>query len=461
MHKYSLCFFFILLLPVMSLAQQSGEDEDDPFRRDPLFNKSLRELMGDEAQPDSSGQPQQEVSTQRRVRELQRDGLDFDGGLGAGPYHANPLYNQYPNLSMIHYNRVNGLFLGLKKSRMQWHDYWPILGLPGLRTHGMIGYGTASQRWDYAIGAERYFGPKNRFMVGGEYHRAAGTEDYWRVGLIESSLSAFFAAYDFPDYHLKEGYGFYAALRGRRWYEAAISFNEDQFSSLEAGTNYSMFGKSGVFRPNQPIDPTTDETDIRRMSVALSLNPRQLVMTRYFSAAATLEIEIADNNSFDNDFEYRKHTAEAIFFSNIDRGAVLQWRLRAGSITGEAPLFKQFQLGGIGTLRGSPYKVFMGNQMLLSNLELQFGRIVGNGSDWVDLSSLYTTLFLDSGYARQSDDLSSSISPFQDTNGFSLSDLQHDVGLGVGGDLFRAELAWPLKRFGDTPALWIRFNPTF
>lgn len=460
MLKYSLCLFFILLLPALSMAQQSGEDENDPFRRDPIFNKSLRELIGDEEETDSAT-TDDDISLQSRARELQRDGLDFDGGLGSGPYHSNPLYNQYPNLPMIHYNRVNGLFLGLRKTRMQWHEYWPTIGLPGFRTHGMIGYGTASQRWDYAIGTERYFGPESRFMIGGEYHRATGTEDYWRVGLIESSLTALFASYDFPDYHLKQGYGIYAALRGRRWYEAALSFNDDKFSSLRAGTNYSMFGKTGVFRPNQPIDPATDETDIRRMSLALSFNPHRLVMSRYFSASAMLEIEIADNNGFDNEFEYRKHTAEVAFFSNFDRGAVLRWRLRAGSITGEAPLFKQFQLGGIGTLRGSPYKVFTGNQMMLSNIELQFGRIIGNGSDWVDLSSLYTTLFLDSGYARQSDDLRGSISPFEDTNGFSFSDMQHDVGLGIGGDLFRAELAWPLKRFGDTPAFWIRFNPTF
>ncbi|MFW6348013.1 MAG: hypothetical protein ACOC2C_05310, partial [Cyclonatronaceae bacterium] len=304
-------------------------------------------------------------------------------------------------------------------------------------------------------------GPKNRFMVGGEYHRGTGTEDYWRVGLIESSLTALFASYDFPDYHLKEGYGFYAALRGRRWYELAASFNEDRFSSLEAGTNYSMFGKSGVFRPNAPIHPGTGQADLTRLSFAASLNPRRLIMSRYVNVSASLEMEIADNSGFNNDFEYRKHTAEVIFFSNIDRGAVLQWRLRGGSITGEAPLFKQFQLGGIGTLRGSPYKIFTGNQMLLSNLEMQFGQLSGDGSGWVDLSSLYTTLFLDSGYARQSDELHSGRFPLQDTAGFSFSDLQHDIGLGVGGDWFRAELAWPLKRFGDTPALWIRFNPTF
>lgn len=457
MLKTYLILILFAVIPALVIGQQSG-GEEDPFKRDPLFNKSLEELMGREAEPEDSTET---IEPRQRVRELQREGIDFDGALEAGPYHSNPLFNQYPNLPMIHYNRVNGLFLGIKKERMQWYDYSPGFNISRFRPHGMIGYGTASKQWEYAIGVERFIGRDNRVMIGGEIHRASATEDYWRVGLIESSFTALFASYDFPDYHQKEGYGAYAGIRGKRWYEAAFSYNNDEFSSLDVGTNYSLFGKRGVFRPNQPIDLSTDEANIQRLNVALTLNPKRLMMSRYFTASAMAEVELADNSTFDNDFNYRKHTAELALFSNFEPGSVLRWRLRAGSITGDAPLFKQFQLGGIGTLRGSPYKVFTGNQMLLSNIELQFGRIIGGGNEWVDLDSYYTTLFLDSGFVRQSGDLGTGTSPFQDINGFSFSDLQHDIGIGLGSDLFRAELAWPLKRFGDTPAFWIRFNPTF
>lgn len=458
LNKYTISLLILLVVPVTAFSQQTGSEEEDPFKRDPIFNKSLEELMGRESeQADSSAA----IEPRRRVRDLQREGIDFDGALEAGPYHSNPLFNQFPNLPMIHYNRVNGLFLGIKKERMQWYDYSPEFSVSRFRVHGLIGYGTASKQWEYAIGLERFIGRNNRLLIGAEFHRATSTEDYWRVGLIESSFTALFASYDFPDYHQKEGFGAYAAVRGKRWYEAAFSYNDDEFSTLDVGTTFSLFGKSGVFRPNQPIDLSTDEANIQRLNVALTLNPKRLMMSRYFTASAMAEIELADNSAFDNDFNYRKHTAELMLFSNFEPGSVLRWRLRAGSITGDAPLFNQFQLGGIGTLRGSPYKVFSGNQMLLSNIELQFGRIIGGGNEWVDLDSYYTTIFLDSGFVRQSDDLSKGTSPFQDMSGFSFSDLQHDVGVGMGSDLFRAELAWPLKRFGSTPAFWIRFNPTF
>src|SRR6056297_1041919 len=458
MNKFLQILTILLLFPLLLAAQQKSEETEDPFKRDPIFNQSLEELMGkDSEKPEDSTS----VEVQRRFRSFQQEGIDFDGALEAGPYNTNPLYNRFPNLPMIHYNRVNGLFLGIMKERMQWYDYGSVVDLNKFRVHGMIGYGTASTRWDYAIGLERFIGRSDRILIGAEFHRAAATDDYWRVGLIESTFTALFASYDFPDYHLKDGFGTYVAVRGKRWFEGAFSYNNDDFSSLSVNTRFSFFGKESVFRPNQPIDLTTDETNIQRLNFALSFNPKRLILSRYFSMSAMTEIELADNSDFENDFSYNSYLAELNIFSNFEPGSVLKWRLRTGSISGNAPLFKQFQLGGIGSLRGSPYKVFTGNQMLLSNIELQFGSVIGWDNEWVDFDSYYTTLFIDSGFARQSSELLESSSPFDDMDGFKFSNLQHDIGVGIGSDLFRAELAWPLKRFGSTPAFWIRFNPTF
>ncbi|MFU8813474.1 MAG: BamA/TamA family outer membrane protein [Balneolaceae bacterium] len=453
--RYIPALLIPFFLPLCAFSQDSGKAEE-PFKRDMMFNRSIDELLVHGSDSDTN-----RIDVKRRVRSVQKAGIDFDGALEAGPYNTNPLFNQFPNLPMIHYNRVNGLFLGLKKERMQWHDTGGFFDIERFRPHGLLGYGFASNRLEYAVGLERFIGRANRVMIGAEIHRATATEDYWRVGLIESSLTAFFSSYDFPDYHEKDGFGTYIAVRGKRWYEAALSYNNDDFSTLEVETRYSLFGKREIFRENQPIDVATDRTNIERFNVALTFNPNRLIMSRLFSFSAKTEIEIADNDGFNNDFNYNKYLAEFQFFSNFEPGSLLKWRVRAGSITGDAPLFKQFQLGGIGSLRGSPYKIFTGNQMLLSNLEAQFGQIARGYSDWIDLNSIYITLFLDSGYVRESSTLRTSSNPFNDMGGFSFSDLQHDVGAGLGTNLIRAELAWPLKRFGSTPTLWVRFNPTF
>ncbi len=455
-HIKKLLFLVIFILPGSVFAQQT-EEEEDPFKNDPFFRKPLVEFFGDKSgEEDSVG-----VDVKKRVRRLQQEGLDFDGAFEAGPYNTNPLFNQFPNLPMIHYNRVNGFFLGIKKERMQWHDQSYLFNIARFRPHGMAGIGFASGRWEYAVGLERFIGVKNRIMIGAEFHKATATEDYWRVGLTETTITSFFASYDFPDYHLKDGFGAYVAVRGKRWYEAAFSYNNDDISTLDVESRFSLFGKRSVFRQNQPIDMLTDSTNIERFGIALAFNPKRLVMTRLFSFSAMTEIELADNSAFNNSFNYNKYLLEFVFFSNFEPGSLLKWRLRAGSITGNAPLFKQFQLGGIGTLRGSPFKFFTGNQMLLSNLELQFGQIAGGGNEWIDFDSMYLTFFLDSGFSRMSETLAESNNPLNDIGGFSFGDLQHDLGVGLGSDLVRAELAWPLKRFGETPAFWIRFNPTF
>ena len=449
-----------LLSPVVGFGQQTGED---PFKRDPIFSKSLEELFGsdqDKMEDESDSTVTEEA--QRAVRRLSYSGLDLGGDIEAGPYYSNELYSQYPNLPMIHFNRVNGLFLGIRKERMQWYRSTSFLNIEQIRPHGFIGYGTASKEWEYALGVEKLIGVNRRLMVGGEFHRATSTEDYHRTGLIENSLTSFFASYDFLDYHEMEGFGLYTVYRTDRWFEAAFSYNRDTFRSLERNTTYSLFGKASPYRLNPPIDQFSDEIDLDRYSFSFSFNPKNVLLANRFTFAASIGAELADNSSSDENYRYNKYWSQLKFFYNFEPGSVLRWRIKAGGISGDAPDFKQFYLGGIGTLRGSPYKYFKGDNMLLSNLEIQFGRSSSRPGVWMRDYNMHILLFLDSGWTQQTGMLT--IPDPEQNSGFSsfnFSELQHDAGFGLGTGAFRFEIAWPLKEFDTEPALWIRFNPTF
>jgi len=454
-----LIFFFTIPL---SLFAQS--EEEDPFKRDPFFTRPINEFFqkdSSEVVTEDQRQAIRTVQARRHFRSLNEEGIDLDGGLEAGPYFSNPAFSQYPNLPMIHFNRVNGLFLGVKKERMQWHSYNNFFNIPQVRPHGFIGWGTASKTWEYAVGLEKLIGRNNRIMIGGEYHNATATEDYWRVGLIESSLTAFFSGYDSPDYYKQMGYGFYGVARTSRWFEGVISYNQDEFSSLENKTRYTMFGYARNYRDNPPIDLSSDTLNIERLTLGATFNPRKLIFSKYFTLSAMVRAELADLNGFNNDMNYRKYEAETKVYYNFEPGSVLKWRTRVGSISGEAPDFKQFFLGGIGTLRGSPYKYFSGNQMVLNTFEVQFGRYTSRSRDWINLNDFSITLFLDSGWTGQNAALINSSNPLTAFNGFSLSAMQHDAGVGIGSGLLRFELAWPLKEFDGTPTFWVRLNPTF
>jgi hypothetical protein len=455
---------FSLVLSVPLIAQDS-DPEDDPFKRDPIFSKPLDEIfqrtIGQDNDSDTDLSELDQERVRSYVRSINEDGIDFDGALEAGPYHTNPVFSQYPNLPMIHFNRVNGLFLGIKKERMQWHSYSSFFDISGIRPHGFIGVGTASKRWEYAVGLEKLIGESNHVMIGAEFHRGSATTDYWRVGLIESTFTSLFASYDFPDYYLMEGFGAYTAVRSRRYFEAAFSYNIDDFSSLDHQTRFSFFGSPGIYRPNPPIDPVLSSARIQRIEIGGSFNPKKLILRPNFTFTGSLTAEFANNSNFNNDFYYNRYTGELKTYINFEPGSLLKWRVRTGAVTGNAPWFKNFQIGGIGSLRATPYKSLNGNQMFLSNLEIHFGRQRSSSDGWINTDDFHITLFLDSGFSYTNENLQTSNNPFNAFKNYRFRDLTHDAGIGAGSGLIRAELAWPLNNFNRTPAFWIRFNPTF
>jgi outer membrane protein assembly factor BamA len=222
-----------------------------------------------------------------------------------------------------------------------------------------------------------------------------------------------------------------------------------------------MFGYSSTYRPNPPVDALSDEIDLDIYGFSVSLNPRNVLITNRFTVAGSIVAELADNGASDEEYRFNKYRTELKLFYNFEPGSVLRWRLQAGGITGNAPDFKDFYLGGIGTLRGSPFKFFRGNQMLASNLEVQFGRPSARAGEWIRDYNLHLLLFLDSGWARDIPDLIPSNNPFSGLSSFSFSGLQHDAGVGIGTGALRFELAWPLRAFGPDPVFWVRLNPTF
>ncbi len=448
----------------MAAVHAQSADPDDPFKRDPIFTTSIDDLFG-KSTPEETLEEDEKYREpdefNRAVRRLSISGLDLGGSFEAGPYYSSALYSQYPNLPTFHFNRVNGLFLSIRKERMQWHRHESFLNIPQIQPHGFIGYGTASKDWEYAIGIEKLFGTHRRFMAGAEYFNATGTEDFRRVGLVEASITSFFAGYDYLDYHKMEGFGIYSVYRTRRWLEASFSYNSTHFNTLYQNTAYSLFGHKSTYRPNPAIDELSDEIKLDSYSFSLSLNPRNVLLSNYFTVSGNVIAEFADNGQSDEDYRFNKYRADAKLYYNFEPGSVLKWRVQAGGITGNAPDFKDFYLGGIGTLRGSPYKFFKGNQMLASNIEIQFGRPSRRAGEWIRDYNLHILLFLDSGWVREIPELTESSNPFKGMNQLSFKDLQHDVGVGIGSGVVRFELAWPLRTFDSAPVFWFRLNPTF
>lgn len=487
-------FFFLLLFLLMGLAYptyaQSGSEsesesteETDPFKNDPFFSKPLGELLGTNNKPEKtetktrvSNDPEDSTRTKRKERSEARrlvsrislEGLDYGGVLESGPYSSIPLYNAYPTLPMIHFNRVDALFLGIRIERMQWYNNNDFLGIRNLSPHGLIGYSFGQEEWNYEAGIEKFLGFNEHILIGGEFYDATTTSDAWRVGLSETSLTSFFAGYDYQDYYKQKGWGAYLMARTHRLFEGGVSYNNDRFNSLQEKTTWALFGSHGRYRVNPPIEVVNgspvDTISISSLSFSASFNPRQVIIMPHFTFSLTANMEMSDHGFASSDYDYRKYTAELISYFNFEPGSILKYRLLAGSITGDAPLFKEFQLGGPGTLRAVPYKAMPlgglgGNKMILSTAEIQFGSTNWGHGGWIDFDDFYLSLFLDSGWVSDfSGDNAQVTDGFAD---FDLKKMEQNGGIGLGTNFLRVEAAWDLNQISRSPMIWVRFNPTF
>lgn len=456
--------FLTILFCVLAASAfaQSETEKDEPFKNDPFFNKKIDEFLNKPSGSDSSAKDTNH--TDFPITSINTNGIDFGGVLEAGPYNSNSLYSLYPNLPMIHFNRVDALFLGIRKERMQWYDNDWFLGIPNIRTHGLIGYSFGQDEFQYSLGLEKYFGRNDRIIIGSEYHNATTTDDFWRVGLTETTVTSFFGGYDFLDYYKQKGWGSYILFRSKRLFEGGVAYANDRFNSLEQKTDWALFGSGNRFRPNPAIEPLgVDTLDIASLTFSASFNPKRLIIAKNFTFSAMGTVELGDPGIASSDFSYNKYLGELITYYNFEPGGVIKNRFRIGAITGDAPFFKEFQLGGVGSLRALPYKSLgSGNQMILSNTEIQFGSPSwGVDEGWIDFDDFFLSFFLDSGWTSFDNRLTSSDSPFDGFSEFSISDLSHNAGVGIGSSSIRFELAWDLNNTSRAPVFWVRFNPTF
>lgn len=372
----------------------------------------------------------------------------------------NPVYGAYPITGMIRHNRVDGLYFGYQEDKMSWGNS-NFLGLDNIDVHGMLGYSTAQKSFQYSLGAEKSIGYSIKWLlIGGELHNATSTNDYWRTGMYENSLSSFVTGFDFFDYYHTEGYGFYSLIKPFRNVEMGVSYNVDTYSSLSMNTDYSLISRYSNFRFNPAIDSNTDEINQQSVNLGLTLNTKSVNNLSRFWTTISGQAEIADLGSTNNEFLYNRYQVELKSYVRLDKSSLIKWRLMAGSITGNAPDFKHFALGGIGSMRALGFKSMAGNEMILSNLEIELGKKAYGNKTWPDLSSLYFSIFLDSGTSAYNPALFTSKNVLEEYS-MNIDRLSHNAGIGVGLGLLRFEIAKPIAGAEGQTSFWIRFNPTF
>lgn len=325
------------------------------------------------------------------------------------------------------FNRVEGFSLHAGSGKRL---YWD--GSIALSLYGQLGYAFKAHRWRGQLGATRQFvaGNDGLIEIGGEVYSLTDTKDEWVVGRSENDLAAFFFHRDYRDYYDREGFSLYSGyyLNSPRFStHIRVQYLNEIHSGMRNRTDWALFVRDRSFRFN----PEIDEGRLNAVRVAFNLSsvkpsPRQL---DGWSLLAATEYSSLSLNS---DFDYTQYILDVRRYQPISTYDNFNVRFRAGSSTGDLPVQRIYELGGLGTLPAYPHKMFFGNRMLLLNAEYIVRGDILSQLAFVPrglFGGLTLLFFFDTGWTGIAEQSAGVFERFDD---FSFNKLNTSIGFGLG-----------------------------
>jgi hypothetical protein len=358
---------------------------------------------------------------------------------------------------IFRYNRVEGLFLGVGSDKKY---YWDARR--SYAAYGSFGYGFKSRGWRGNLGVSRQFAfdEGQLFEIGVEGHNLTDSKDRWIIGVGENTAAAILIHEDYRDYFRRMGYGIsadYAVQQDFLTGQVKVEYLADRYRSMENRTEWSIFGGDKRFRAN----PEIDEGEMR--SILASAGLSTVTKTIYGPEGWSIFVtgEFADRN-FGSDFGFNQYVADIRRYQPLARYDNVNLRLRVGTTEGTVPLQKTFEIGGLSTLNGYPFKSEVGTRMILLNAEYIISSdFLGDLDFWPSglLRDINFLVLTDAGLIRTAAPSDTWSQGFSDVK---FSEFKHDVGVGVAtrSGSFRLAFVWRTDR--SEPARFIfRFARPF
>lgn len=339
---------------------------------------------------------------------------------------------------LIRYNRVEGLFLGMQAPHKFFWDRERKFVL-----FGSIGYGFGVHKWEYQAGASQQFGFDNKlFEFGIEGHNLVDTRDQWLVGNLENTLNALLLRYDYRNYFLRSGFSTWAGYYARNYLadmQLKISFANDEYSSLHNNVSWSLFRTKKSFRNN----PEINEGKIHSIILAVDLHKIDDRKLHPAGWSLVFTSEFA-GNSFKGDYDFNRYVFDARRYQPIGKYDNINFRFRAATSNGFLPSQRAYELGGISTIPAYMFKEFIGNRLLLANIEYVVNGKMFNentGFPFSMLSNMNLILFYDAGYINN---VADEVTFDEGFDTFKVNSLKSDLGFALGSrdGKYRLGFAW-------------------
>ncbi len=260
-------------------------------------------------------------------------------------------------VSFDNYNRVDGLPLtyGFHAESLSFDFYLKAI------------YRFASERvgWKGGLTVRPARVPDIAIML--STYSFSDTQDRWRVGDFENSLSTFFFKEDFRNYYQRQGLT--ASIMGTLFdiVKGGVRYRIDRYTSLKTVAEMSFFGWAKDFRTN----PTVEEGWMGSLEFELKHDTRNDVEEPAFGWYQTLVFEVSDP-SLGGDFDFRYVELSLYRFNRIGQGKNLDLRLFAALGSESAPPQRGVHIHGVGGLRGYPDDFSPHYRAFLSTIEAIF-----------------------------------------------------------------------------------------
>ncbi len=356
------------------------------------------------------------------------------------------------------FDRVHGFQWGLKT---EVKSIYGIYG--GSRAHIMFSYGFSSKIWDYQFGVEKSFFRKHRSTIGIDVHRITDTNDRELVSDTEHFIAEAILGEAWRDFYQREGFELNFGQKLTSSTEFGLRYRDDEYMSLDKNTDWSILDRSyadddwydrwagsrsrDIFRTDRdekykPNNPRIVEGTMKSLIAEYTIDTRNSKKDPANGWLNTFYAEYA-GGSLGGDFDFALYKVNIRRYNRLSGNQFLTFRIKAATTNRELSTLhpRKFYLGGIGTLRGYPFKEFSGDRMALINVEY-----------WVTTGwplGLGIVFFVDSGYAW----------PYE--SDAEIDDMKTDVGVGFQLGGLRVNLASPIREKEKETVLSFRLARMF
>ncbi len=267
----------------------------------------------------------------------------------------------------VDYNRVDQWTLGLDLL------YAPTTGMkPGMK----VRVGRAFQRQTddgdgrtvYSMSLDQPLIESRAIRLGLALYRKTDDDGFGQIGAIENAVATWALRWDYRDWF--ERSGFAAGVEadfGPRWTGSA-TWNSDDHTSITRLAD----GISPAFRQHEPMreNPAIDDGRIQSITLAAAYDSRSSKDVPRSGMWHRVAMETA-GGSLDGDFTYHRWFGDFRAYVSPSPSHRLKTRVMLGTAGDDdvLPLQRSFAIGGVGTLRATPFRQLRGEHLFLWNAD--------------------------------------------------------------------------------------------